>query len=317
MSSNVLTIDNLVKAYPGEKGPPAVRGISFELRKGEVLGLLGPNGAGKTTTIRLLLSILSATSGRISYFGKDFVRFRAESLQKVGYASTYTGLPSFLTVEQNLKLQAGLYGLSRSRRDNNTQRLLEFFALTPFLKRRFMELSAGQKTRVMLVKAFLCDPEIVLLDEPTASLDPDVAEQVRTFIEAQKQSTGVSILLTSHNMEEVGRLCDRVIFLKGGSIVAEDTPRNLARQARFSEVTLGGISRGAAEVERFLSGASQRYSLTGSELRFNAEESALCSLLGGLAQIGLVYETISIHHPSLESFFLKISGTSPSQEEAP
>jgi ABC-2 type transport system ATP-binding protein len=317
MALSVLTIENLVKAYPGERGPPAVRGISFELRKGEVLGLLGPNGAGKTTTIRLLLSILSPTSGRITYFGKDFVHHRAESLQKVGYASTYTGLPSFLTVEQNLKLQAGLYGISRADRDRNTQRLLEFFSLTPFLKRRFMELSAGQKTRVMLVKAFLCDPEIVLLDEPTASLDPDVAEQVRAFIEIQKRTTGVSILLTSHNMEEVGRLCDRVIFLKDGSIVAEDTPRNLARQAKFSEIQIGGISAGAADAERFLRAATQEYTLTDAGLKFNADEGALCTLLGGLAQAGLVYETIAIHHPSLENFFLKISGSSNKEGGAP
>ena len=232
---SVLSVSNLTKTFISGLWPfqnkhiyTAVNDISFQLAKGEILGFLGPNGAGKTTTIQMLLGTLTPSSGIISYFGNNFAQHRVAILKRVGYASGYDKLPAQLTVTENLDIVGRLYGIRQPQRAQHIEKLLKTFRIWELRNQQTGTLSAGQATRVMLAKAFMGDPEIVLLDEPTASLDPDVALEVRQFILAQRKERGTSILITSHNMAEVTELCDRVLVLKKGVIIADNTPEQLA-----------------------------------------------------------------------------------------
>ena len=214
-----LVVTNLSKTFP-KSDVVAVKDLSFSLQKGEILGLLGPNGAGKTTTIKMLISILTPSAGQISYFGKDLDTHRSEILTKVGYASTYTNLPLYLSVWENLEIHGLLYGMNKQVRVDRINSLLDQLDISELAERRVSQLSAGQKTLVMLIKAFLPNPEVVLLDEPTASLDPDVSVKIREFVALQRKENNSAILYTSHNMREVSLLCDRVLFLKNGAAIA-------------------------------------------------------------------------------------------------
>lgn len=247
----VVSVKKLKKVY-GKKNPfVAVDEISFDLKEGEILGLLGPNGSGKTTTIQMLLGTLSATSGEIYYFGKEFTSNRHEILQQISFASTYTSLPHILTISENLRCFGLFYGIKNS--EERTLPLLERFDILDKKDLPVSSLSAGQVTRLMLVKAFFTEPKVVLLDEPTASLDPDVSVDVCKFLLEQREKTGLSILFTSHKMEEVAELCDRTIFLKAGKIIADDLPGNLARSISTHQLrlTIGdGMKRTIALAER-------------------------------------------------------------------
>ena len=181
----------------------AVNKINFELHQGEVLGLLGPNGAGKSTTISMLLGVLSPTSGTIKYFDKDFADHQSEILQHVTFASTYIKMPWRLTVIENLEIYAYLHSIKSWEFKSRVKKFLTFFEVWDQRNKTMNNLSAGQVTRVMLAKAFIPYPQIVLLDEPTASLDPDIAHQVRDFIKQQQEQHGTTILYTSHNMDEL------------------------------------------------------------------------------------------------------------------
>ena len=227
----VLTVTELTKVYRGRKPVTAVDHLTFELGRGEILGLLGPNGAGKTTTIQMLLSTLKPTTGQIQYFGKSLAQDRESILALIGYASAYSKLPSHLSIEENLDVFGRLYGMPSQARKERSKELLTRFGVWDLRRRTMDSLSAGQTTRVMLAKAFLARPRIALLDEPTASLDPDIAHEVRDFVRAQRDEAGVSILYTSHNMDEVAEVCDRVLFLNGGKIAAVGTPEELAASA--------------------------------------------------------------------------------------
>ena len=200
------------------------------------MGLLGPNGSGKTTTIQMLLGTLSPTSGSIEYFGKDFFTARTSTLQHVSFASTYASLPFVLTVEENLSCFGRLYGIKNAM--ERAGPLLQRFGIYEKRKEKVASLSAGQVTRLMLVKAFFTSPKIVLLDEPTASLDPDVSRDECTFLLDERKRGGISILFTSHKMQEVAELCDRVIVLKEGKIIADDLPKNLAKSIQLHKLCL-------------------------------------------------------------------------------
>ena len=191
--------------------------------------MLGPNGAGKTTTIQLLLGLTTPTSGSIRIFGLDLPEHRREILQRVNFSSAYISLPFNLSVRENLNVFARLYGVSdRARR---IRELLELFEISDVAGTVTGRLSSGQVTRVNLCKAFLNDPEVLFLDEPTASLDPDIAEKVRGALKLVQKERGVTIVYTSHNMHEVELVCDRVIFLSHGRLVAQGTPREVIAQA--------------------------------------------------------------------------------------
>ncbi len=243
-SGAAIAVEHLVKIY---KGGTAVAGISFVLPTGSVTGLLGGNGAGKTTTIAMIMGLVMPTSGSVRVLAAEMPRQRYRVLHRMNFESPYVEMPMRLTVRQNLTVFARLYGV-----DDIPGRLDALAAeldLAELLDRPTGKLSAGQKTRVSLAKALLNQPEVLLLDEPTASLDPDTADWVRARLERYRVERGATILLASHNMFEVERLCDRVIMMKKGLIEDDDTPAALL--ARYGRATLEevflDVARGRGE----------------------------------------------------------------------
>jgi ABC-2 type transport system ATP-binding protein len=203
--------------------------FSFQLRKGEVLGLLGANGAGKTTAMNMLLGLTLPSSGRIEVFGKELQQNRIEILKRTNFSSAYTALPGNLYVWQNLAVFARIYGVPNAKQ--KIAELLELLEISDLSKRVTGQLSAGESTRVNLCKAMLNDPELLLLDEPTASLDPDIADKVRKFVQRMQKERNIAILYTSHNMKDIEEVCDRVIFLHKGKVVAEGTPKDIVERS--------------------------------------------------------------------------------------
>jgi ABC-2 type transport system ATP-binding protein len=225
-----LLVENLTKRYKPDR-PPAVEGLSFTMARGATLGLLGGNGAGKTTTIAMLLGLLVPSSGRILALGHDMATDRFAALARMNFSSPYIALPHRISVRENLEVYGHLYNVRGLKA--RIARLAEELQLTDLLDRPAGELSAGQKTRVALAKALINSPELLLLDEPTASLDPDTGDWVRGHLEAYRAETGCAILLASHNMGEVERLCGHVLMLKQGRVVDEGSPaRLIARYGR-------------------------------------------------------------------------------------
>lgn len=204
--------------------------FNFQLRRGEVLGMLGANGAGKTTCMNMLLGLTTPTSGIIRAFGLDFEKHRIEVLRRANFSSAYTSLPGNLLVWQNLLVFARIYGVKNPKQ--KITELLELFEIGDLRKRVTGQLSAGESTRLNLCKALLNDPELLLLDEPTASLDPDIADKVRKTIRRVQSERQISVLYTSHNMRDIEEVCDRVIFLHKGKIVAEGTAADIVARAK-------------------------------------------------------------------------------------
>ncbi len=219
-----IAVDGLTKVFaPGR--PPAVDGIGFTVAAGSVTGLLGGNGAGKTTTISMLLGLLLPTAGSIRVLGHDMVSDRYAALPRMNFSSPYVDLPGRLRVREVLTVYAHLYGVDDVKK--RLTELAEDLDIAGLMTRRVNTLSAGQKTRVALAKALVNRPAVLLLDEPTASLDPDTGDWIRTYLAAYAARTGATIFLASHNMGEVERLCDDVLVMRGGTIVDRDTPRGL------------------------------------------------------------------------------------------
>jgi len=225
----------------------AVDRLSFGVPGGTTTALLGANGAGKTTTIAMMLGLLAPTAGSISVLGEDMLRHRYRVLGRINFSSPYVDLPWRLSVRQNLAVYAELYGLREPARQ--IRRLASELDLEDFLHRPTGKLSAGQKTRVLLAKALINEPEVLFLDEPTASLDPDTADVIRTYLEQYQKRRGATVLLASHNMAEVERLCSDVLMLKTGRLVDRGAPAELIRRygrASLEQVFLD-IARGALE----------------------------------------------------------------------
>ena len=214
MSSIAIEINNLYKQY---RNTLAVKNINFKINKGEIIGLLGPNGCGKSTTIGMMLGLIKPTSGTVVINGQNIENNRTKLLEKMNFISPYVELPKKLTVEENLKVYGRLYGVKNLK--DRIYNVMKKLNLTQFITRKTGELSSGQKNRVSLAKALINDPEILLLDEPTASLDPDVGDYIRKIIEDFAANKGTTILLASHNMNEVERLCDEVMMMKNGEII--------------------------------------------------------------------------------------------------
>ena len=302
----VLEVIDLRKVYRGKPPVTAVDRLSFGLARGEILGLLGPNGAGKTTTIQMLLSTLKPTSGEILYFGKSLEHARAEILAQVGFASAYSRLPRRLTVAENLDVFGRLHGLDRRERAKRVDELLERFGADDLRKRTMEGLSAGQTTRVTLAKAFLARPKVALLDEPTASLDPDIAVEVRDFVREQRQAEGVSIVFTSHNMEEVARVCDRVVFLNHGRIAGSGTPEVLAGSAAATRLRLR-MTDGLELVVDHARGLGLPVTVDHDQIQIELDERDLARFLSAIATLGVDYHEITFQKPTLEDYFLKLS----------
>ena len=214
MSEAAIKINNLSKKY---KNTLAVKNINFKINKGTIVGLLGPNGCGKSTTIGMMLGLIKPTLGEIIINNKNIENNRTDLLQKINFISPYIELPKKLTIEENLQVYGRMYGVKNLK--EKIIELSERLNLTEFRKRKTGELSSGQKNRVSLAKALINDPEILLLDEPTASLDPDVGDYVRSIIEKFSSDNKKTILIASHNMNEVERLCDEVMMMKNGEII--------------------------------------------------------------------------------------------------
>lgn len=300
MENNILEVKNLTKKFGNFT---AVDNISFSIADGEILGLLGPNGAGKTTTIQMLLGVMTPTGGEINYFGKSFKKNREEILKQVNFSSTYISMPWNFTLSEILNVFARLYEVPNKK--GRINKLISEFELDHLIKKQFSTLSAGEKTRLLLVKAFLNYPKIILLDEPTASLDPEIAVKVRDFLKKEKKEYNVSMLFTSHNMSEVEEMCDRVIILNHGKVIAEDTPEKLAETISDCEIQLfikGDFKKAV--------GLFTKIEIPFEQDRYNfkiiMDGKRIAEFLMLLAKEKIEYEEISINKPDLEDYFLKV-----------
>ena len=225
MPTPIVRVCNLTKRF-GDFA--AVDHVSFEIQPGEIVGLLGPNGAGKTTTFQMLLGVITPTHGTIEMFGLNLPEHRETILRQVNFSSTYISMPYALTVEENLRVVGRLYGMTDiTRRIDDIMKKLDMEALRHTLTRK---LSTGQITKLTLAKAVLTEPKVLLLDEPTASLDPDVAHRVKGFLKEYRETSGLSILYTSHNMREMEEMSDRIVLLRHGKIIAQGTTEALVAQ---------------------------------------------------------------------------------------
>ena len=265
------------------------------------MGFLGPNGAGKTTTIQMLLGVLTPTSGEIFYFGKEFQSSREKILENVNFSSTYTNLPWELTVKENLTYLSYLYQIKNRRQ--RIEKIVKIFRLEKLLNQQLQELSSGQLTRVNLAKALINFPKILLLDEPTASLDPEAASYIRHFLLKQRQQFKVSIIFTSHNMAEVEEVCDRVIFINHGKIIDDDTPQNLARKIETCHVELN-VADGLKRTIEFCREQKINYKLEGRYIIVDLKEKEIPQFLQTLMEKGVSYDQIAIDKPTLEDYFL-------------
>ncbi len=233
---NSIKVTNLKKSYGAKE---AVKNVNFEIKENEIIGLLGPNGSGKTTTIGMILGLLKPTSGEVLINGLKMEENPTGILQKINFISPYIELPKKLTVKQNLIVYGKLYSVKNL--NQKIDYLVEKLRLENLLNRVTGELSSGQKNRISLAKAIINDPCVLLLDEPTASLDPEIGDFVRTFLENYKKEKKVSILLASHNMDEVTRLCSSIMMMKNGLIVDQGKPIDLIKKhgrANLEEVFL-------------------------------------------------------------------------------
>jgi ABC-2 type transport system ATP-binding protein len=300
MVNNVLEVKNLTKKFNEFS---AVDNLSFSIKEGEILGLLGPNGAGKTTTIYMLLDVMEPTSGDILFFGKKFKKNRSEILKKVNYSSAYISLPWFFTIDQILSVFADLYEIPNKKK--RIDKLLSEFEIEHLRKKAVHTLSAGERARLLLTKAFINYPEIILLDEPTASLDPDIAVKIRQFLKKEQKEYKVSMLFTSHNMSEVEEMCDRVIFLNHGKIMAEDTPENLARKITDSNIEL--LIKDSSIAEAHFNKNNISFSRDGHIFNMNIKTDDISKILTQLASEKIEFQDISIKKPNLEDYFLKYS----------
>ena len=242
---NLVEVKNIKKNYGKNQ---AVKGISFSIKEDEILGLLGPNGSGKTTTIGMLLGLLKPTSGEIFINGQKLEGNRIEILEQINFISPYIELPKKLTVKQNLIVYGKLYKIKKI--DARIEYLSEKLRMNDLLNNVTGELSSGQKNRVSLAKALINEPKVLLLDEPTASLDPEVGDFVRSFLEDYKKEKKISILLASHNMNEVTRLCKSILMMKDGIIIDKGNPEELINKhgRRNLEEVFLKLSRGNNEL---------------------------------------------------------------------
>jgi ABC-2 type transport system ATP-binding protein len=294
----VLEVKNLTKKFGGFT---AVNNISFDLKEGEILGMLGPNGAGKTTTIQMLMAVLTPTSGEIAYFNKNLINHREEILDQINFSSTYVQLPWRLTVKENLNFFSYLYQIEN--RKSRIKKVFSIFRLEKLADKAIHQLSAGQVTRVNLAKAFINFPKVLLLDEPTSSLDPEVASYIREFLLNERKNFNVSIIITSHNMAEVEEVCDRVIFINHGKIVANDTPDNLAKTIEICHLELL-IKDGLKRTILICQEKNIKYNLKGRYIIIDVKERYLPVFLRDLMNKGVYYDEISIEKPTLEDYFL-------------
>ncbi len=301
----ILSVSQLEKKFKkGSETFVAIDDISFDMQEGEILGILGPNGAGKTTTIQMLLGVMRPTSGTINYFGKSIFDHESEIKEKLNFSTTYINLPWRLTVRENLTFTSYLYDIPDRRR--RVDQIIELFRLQELEQMMQGDLSAGQLTRVNLAKSLINFPKVLLLDEPTASLDPEVSQFIREFLLNQRKQFQLSIIFTSHNMAEVEEMCDRIIFINKGKVVADDTPEKLAQTIEFAHVELV-----LPDIEKAISYCKKHkipFKHEAKNLIVDIKEKEIAQFLQKLSDENIRYDEISIEKPTLEDFFLQVAG---------
>ncbi|HEV7665099.1 MAG TPA: ABC transporter ATP-binding protein/permease [Chloroflexota bacterium] len=307
-SEAALEVHNLTKLYGQFR---AVDGVSFSVPRGKIIGLLGPNGAGKTTTIQMLVGITLPDGGAIRYFGDDLQSHRQACLQRINFSSSYNNLQGRITVWENLVVFARLYRVDQP--EAKIHELGKYFGIDSLMNQRFLTLSAGQRTRVNLVKALLNDPEVILMDEPTASLDPDIADRMLSLIESLRASRDLAIVYTSHQMDEVTRICDEVIFLDHGRIVAQDTPAGLTSRIANTELCVAFSAISPAILEAALRPTYPDLTLPApNTVRIRTAAANVPAAIFAIQQLGATITDIDIQKPTLEDVFLQIArGDSP------
>lgn len=299
---NVLTVRSLVKNFGVVR---ALDGVSFSIGRGVVLGLLGPNGAGKTTCIDILLGSTLPNAGKIEYFGEDFFTNKQAVLRRINFASAYHNLQFRTSVRENLQVFAHLYEVSNPRA--KIDELVSYFQIEDIVNRRFGDLSAGQRTRVSLIKSLLNEPDLLLMDEPTASLDPDIADKTLSLIETLRRDRELSILFTSHNMDEVTRICDEVIFLNKGRIEAQGTPRELMQSIPESELRLS-FEGDSAALRRYFDARSNVHTFEGDcHVAIVTRDGDIPRIINDLGGLGIKVTDIDIKKPDLQDVFLQIA----------
>jgi len=302
MSEVVLRVDGLVKDYDAYR---AVDKISFDIKRGQVLGLLGPNGAGKTTTIQILTGITNPSAGKIAYFDQDFSRHQQASLQRINFTSAYNTLLGRIPVIENLMTFAGLYDVANRR--SKIAELLEKFEVSHLAGSLYKDLSAGERTRVNLAKSLLNDPELILMDEPTASLDPDIADKTLTWIEELRADRNLSILYTSHNMAEVERICDEVIFLDKGKVVSRGTPSD--HTSKLSEVEVKLYFKGSdTDLSKLLDANKVVHNFPADGLVvIQTKKDRIATIISLVVEAGFKVTDTEVNKPDLEQVFLEIA----------
>ena len=302
MPDPILRVHNLTKSYGSYL---AVDHLSFEIHQGEIMGLLGANGAGKSTTIQMLLGLTDADGGEIEYFGRPFPKERQWCLQQMNFASTYAEMQSRLTVKQNLEVYAHLYDVKNPQQ--RIRELLQTFEIEHLEKELFWHLSSGQKTRAILVKALLNRPKLILMDEPTASLDPDIVNKFIEQLQELQKKEQLTILYTSHNMNEVARLCNRVAFLVKGKLVALDSPLELTKKIGLTTLQLS-FDGDQQLVKTFLEKKKMDFVFSQKNfVEISLTESQIPTVLFDLKKKGVWITEIATEKPSLEDVFLHFS----------
>lgn len=297
----ILEVHDLKKTF---KRTPIIKGLSFDMAEGEILGILGPNGAGKTTTLQMLLGVLTPTSGDINIFGKSLATSKSAILEKMNFSSTYVDMPYRLTIQENLIWSSYLYNIDD--RKKRLEKIRTLFRLEKLWKRPVSTLSAGQKTRVNLARSMINFPKVLLLDEPTASLDPEVAAYMREFFAEQRTKFNTSIILTSHNMAEVEELCDRVLILKDGLIIGNDTPERLARKLEFCHLRLR-VTKNKELLHTLAQTKKLEVTEDDGEITVTLKEKNLALFLYEVTKKNIQYNEISIDKPTLEDYFLQVA----------
>ena len=302
MLQTVLTVRQLSKTFTPFFSAPttAVSDFSCSIKRGEIVGLLGVNGAGKTTLMQMLLGTLLPTAGTIHYFGQDFAQHRSEILERVGFSASYSNLPWSMKVRQSLTFCAYLYAIPD--RSAALARIVKEFSLQDLLDQRINELSSGQLARLNLAKAFLNSPQLLFLDEPTNYLDPQAAQMIRDYILKKRRTDKLTVLLASHNMQEVFSLCDRVIVLHKGKQILTGKPQDIVAEHFNYQLVLWGVAD-TPKNQQILSMLSQPFRFKKQLLLVTLPEKVIGTYLQQLTTNGLRYDTIQIKPPSLEAVF--------------
>ena len=311
----MLAIDvrDLKKTYSG--GVEALQGLSFAVRSGEIFGLLGPNGAGKSTTVWIIVTLSSATSGQAVVDGVNVAEDPQEVRRRIGYVSQNTTVDFLATGRENLRLQGQLYGHSGAELDRRVEELLTMFDLASAAKRISQTYSGGMKRRLDVAMGLVHRPKILVLDEPTTGLDPESRAVMWRELERMAKQDGMTILVTTHYLDEADRLCDRVAIVDGGRVVAEGTPRELKGTLRGDmvqvEIAEGHSAEAAAQLLRGTSGVSQVI-VDGQTCSAQAEEGAriIPALIAALEEAGLPVSHVSMSRPSLDEVYLSVTGKS-------